>query len=72
MSPEYANMDASALEDSIRRVRRNTLEKKGRALLNEIRCLHPRDSEEQKRMDNLLLEKQNIDLELSGNHWKEK
>ena len=64
MSPEYTNMNASALEDSIKRMRRNTLDKKSRALLNEIRCLHPHDSEEQKRMDNLLLEKQNIDLEL--------
>jgi DNA primase len=68
MSPEYSNMDASALEDSIRRVRRNTLERRGRALLNEIRCLHPRDSEEQNLMDNLLLEKQNIDFELASTH----
>jgi DNA primase len=66
MSPEYNNMDASALEQSILRIRRNTLERRRRTLLNEIRCLHPRDSEEQKLMDNLLLEKQNIDFELAS------
>jgi DNA primase len=66
MSPEYSNMDVSALEDSIHRIRRNTLEKKRGALLNEIRCLHPRDSEEQNLLDNLLLEKQNIDFELAS------
>jgi DNA primase len=65
MSEEYAHMDAGTLEESIKRMRRSTLEKKRASLLNEIRGLRAHDSEEQKRMDELLSEKQSIDLELA-------
>ena len=67
-SGEYADNQEKVIEDSIRRIRRNSLERKRGRLLNKIRQLSARvtSHEEQKLLEDLISEKMNIDFELDS------
>ena len=67
-SGEYADNQQQVIEDSIRLIRKNSLERKRERLLNQIRQLtsKPTDWETQSLLEDLISEKMNIDFELNS------
>lgn len=68
VSGEYADNRDRVVEDSIRRIRRNSLERKRGRLLNKIRQLSvsAASHEEQRLLEELVSEKMSIDFELDS------
>ena len=67
-SGEYSDNHEKVIEDSIRHIKRNSLERKRSRLLNKIRQLSTSATtyEEQRLLEELISEKMNIDFELDS------
>lgn len=64
-SGEYAANPRQMVEDSIRRIKRNSLERKRQHVVNRIRRITGNTLDDRKLLDDLLSEKMNIDFELN-------
>jgi DNA primase len=61
---EYSSYTLDAVRDSIKCIKRNSLERRRKAILNKIRQISVVTPEDQKRLDELVSEKMSIDTEL--------
>jgi DNA primase len=61
---EYSSYTLDAVNDSIRRIKRNSLERRRLAIQNQIRQLTVATLEDRRRLDDLLSQKMYIDSEL--------
>lgn len=64
-SGEYSENPERAIEDAIKLIKRNSLEKKRRHLMNKIRQFSVITPDDQKQLDELISEKMNIDFQLN-------
>ncbi len=64
-SGEYAVNPRQMVEDSIRRIKRNSLQRKRQYVVNRIRRITGNTLDDRKLLDDLLSEKMNIDFELN-------
>jgi DNA primase len=66
-SGEYSTKFTDAMmRDSVRRIRKNSLERQRNAVLNQIRQLQVGTLDDRQQMETLLSKKMNIDFELKG------
>lgn len=64
-SGEYSENPERAIEDAIKLIKRNSLERKRRHLMNKIRQFSVITPDDQKQLDELISEKMNIDFQLN-------